>query len=96
VFLSHEDILSSEVSCLRGEVQSGLQLREVLLALAHKHALGYAGGAGIVLWPRQPNLFYWAFGETVWALPSALSGYDLPDPDWDYGTDDGLTEVAGG
>jgi hypothetical protein len=39
---------------------------------------------------------YWAFGETVWALPSALSGYDLPDPDWDYGTDDGLTEVAGG
>jgi hypothetical protein len=39
--------------------------RTTLLALAHKHALGYAGGAGIVLWPRRPNLFYWAFGEVA-------------------------------
>jgi hypothetical protein len=90
------DLVTAATTAAVAGRPSGLQLRELLLALAHKHALGYAGGAGIVLWPRQPNLFYWAFGETVWALPSALSGYDLPDPDWDYGTDDGLTEVAGG
>jgi hypothetical protein len=90
------DLVTAATTAAVAGRPSGLQLRELLLALARKHALGYAGGAGIVLWPRQPNLFYWAFGETVWALPSALSGYDLPDPNWDYGTDDGLTEVAGG
>jgi hypothetical protein len=75
---------------------SGLELGELLLALAHKHALGYAGEAGIVLWPRRPNLFYWVFGERVWALPSAGYGYELPDPGWEYGSDDGLAEVAAG
>jgi hypothetical protein len=34
------------------------------------------------------------FGETVWPLPSALSGYELPKPNWKYGTDDGLAEVV--
>jgi hypothetical protein len=75
---------------------AGLQLRDLLCQLAHKHALGYAGGAGIVLWPRQPNLFYWAFGETAWMLPSKLAGYELPNLDWAYGTDDGLAEVVAG
>jgi hypothetical protein len=90
------DLVTAATTAAVAGRRSGLQLRELLLALAHKHALGYAGGAGIVLWPRQPNLFYWAFGEPVWALPSALAGYDLPDPGWEYGTDDGLAEVAGG
>jgi hypothetical protein len=90
------DLVTAATAAAVAGRRSGLQLRELLLALAHKHALGYAGGAGIVLWPRQPNLFYWAFGETSWALPSASSGYDLPWPAWPYGTDDGLAEVVAG
>jgi hypothetical protein len=28
------------------------------------------------------------------AVLATLSSYDLPDPDWEYGTDDGLAEAA--
>lgn len=90
------DLVTAATTAAVAGRRSGLELGELLLALAHKHALGYAGGAGIVLWPRRPNLFYWVFGETVWALPSAGFGYDLPNPDWEYGTDDGLAEVPAG
>jgi hypothetical protein len=44
----------------------------------------------------RPNLFYWAFGEAVWAPPSALRGYEIPDPGWEHGTDDGLAEMSAG
>lgn len=63
------DLVTAATTAAVAGRPSGLRLRELLLALAHKHALGYAGGAGIVLWPRQPNLFYWAFGEASGHFP---------------------------
>jgi hypothetical protein len=88
------DLVTAATTAAVAGRPSGLQLRDLLLGIAHKHARGYAGGAGIVLWPRRPNLFYWAFGETAWEIPSTASGYGLPWSHWEYGTDDGLTEVA--
>jgi hypothetical protein len=48
------DLVTAATTAAVAGRQSGLRLRGLLLAVAHKHARGYAGGAGIVLWPRRP------------------------------------------
>ncbi len=73
---------------------AGLRLKDDLRELAHRRSLGDVNGAGLVLFPEQPNLYYWALGETGWSKPSALAGYTLPFPRWEYGQDDGLVADA--
>jgi hypothetical protein len=74
---------------------AGLRLKGELRELAHRHSLGDVNGAGLVLFPEQPNLYYWALGETGWSKPSAIAGYSLPDPRFQYGQDAGLVESDG-
>lgn len=83
-------VVSASCAAVAGR-RSGLALAPLLLQLAHKHSLRYAGGAGIVLWPPElMNLLFWAFGETTWARPSLMMGYGLPREGIDYADDDGL------
>ncbi|WP_405904924.1 hypothetical protein OG742_01595 [Streptomyces sp. NBC_00828] len=51
-------------------------------------------GAGVVIFPEHPNLYYWAFGETLYARPSYMMGYDLPRSESLYFEDDGLQGEA--
>jgi len=45
----------------------GLRLVPLLSQLAPKNARGYAGGAGIALWPPElRDLLYWVFGEDTY------------------------------
>jgi len=70
---------------------SGLALGPKLLELAHKNAWNLAGGAGIVIWPKDlTNLLYWAFGEDKSAKVAKNVGVPLPWRDWPYAEDDGL------
>jgi hypothetical protein len=74
----------------------GLALGPLLLQLAHKNTLGFAGGAGIVLWPAPEltNLLYWAFGEDTYAKVAMHTGWTLPWRDWPYAMDAGLSHHA--
>jgi hypothetical protein len=49
---------------------SGLALGPALLQLAHKNIWDLAGGAGIVVWPRDDlaNLLHWTFGEETYVF----------------------------
>ena len=67
-----------------------LELVPLLRPLMHRHRLRYVNGAGIVQFPEHMNLYYWAFGETGWARPSAMSGWALPRKGYDYADDPGL------
>jgi len=82
-------VVAATTAAIAGR-QSGLSLGPLLARLMHRHKLGDANGAGIVLWPRRYNLLYHAFGETGASLPSQNTGVTLPNPEWSYATDDGL------
>jgi hypothetical protein len=82
-------VVAATTAAIAGR-QSGLSLGPLLAKLMHRHKLGDANGAGIVLWPRRYNLLYHAFGETGASLPSQNSGVTLPYPEWSYAADDGL------
>ena len=58
----------------------GLQLATLLHKLARKNNLGYAGGAGITLWPPElRDLLYWVFQEDTYFR--AVGGYPLGPSD---------------
>ena len=82
-------VVAASTAALAGR-PAGLDLKDLLYRLAHKHALGSINGAGVVLWPPRPNLYYWAFGEDSYSRPSAMAGYVLPHKDFKYSSDDGL------
>lgn len=68
-----------------------LELGPLLAKLMHRHRLGDANGAGLVLYPSTYyNLLYHCFGETSASKPSMMSGYTLPWRRWPYAADDGL------
>lgn len=68
-----------------------LELGPLLAKLMHRHSLGDANGAGLVLFPdTYYNLLYHCFGETSASKPSMMSGYTLPWRGWPYAADDGL------
>jgi len=68
-----------------------LELGPLLAKLMHRHSLGDANGAGLVLYPSTYyNLLYHCFGETSASKPSMMSGYTLPWRRWPYAADDGL------
>jgi len=84
-------VVAATTAAIAGR-KSGLDLKELLTKLMHRHSLGDVNGAGVVLFPDRPNLYYWAFSETGWSKPSALGGWTLPATQLEYGTDDGLDE----
>jgi hypothetical protein len=69
---------------------AALKLAPLLAKLMHKHRLGDANGAGIVLWPRRYNLLYHVFGQTSCSLPSQNVAVALPHAGWSYAESDGL------
>ena len=72
-----------------------LELAPLLRQLAHKNASGYAGAAGIKLFPDTLlNLYYWAFGEASYWKMSMNSGWSLPWREWPYADNDGLPSTA--
>ncbi|MGH3881060.1 MAG: DUF3800 domain-containing protein [Actinophytocola sp.] len=71
--------------------RSGLDLVPLLRPMMHRHRLGHVNGAGIVQFPELVNLYYWAFGETAWAKPSANAGWELPRQGEVYFDEDGLS-----
>ncbi|MEZ0094098.1 DUF3800 domain-containing protein [Streptacidiphilus sp. EB129] len=71
---------------------AALGLKDLLYPLAHKHSLGSIGGAGVVIWPQNPNLYYWAFGEDDYSRPSMMAGFVLPYKAFPYADDDGLKQ----
>lgn len=67
------------------------ELAPLLRELAHKNALHYIGGAGVVLWPGSlRNLLHWVFGEDTYAKVAMNTGWSLPWMAWRYATSDGL------
>jgi hypothetical protein len=71
---------------------AGLELKDLLRQLAHRNYLDDAWGAGIVMFPLElMNLCYWAFGEQSASKVSTNSGIRLPNQQFPYFTDDGLT-----
>lgn len=73
----------------------GLELKDLLRQLAHRHSLGDINGAGVVIFPDHPNLYYWAFGETGYSIPSKQAGVELPFEGYRYFEDDGLPPTPG-
>jgi hypothetical protein len=72
-----------------------LELAPLLRQLAHKNAYGYAGGAGIKLFPNDLlNLHYWAFGEDTYWKVRTNSGWRLPWREWTYADNGGLSSTA--
>jgi hypothetical protein len=72
-----------------------LKLVPLLRQLAHKNAYGYAGGAGIKLFPNDLlNLHHWAFGEDSYWKVRTNSGWSLPWREWPYADDGGLSSTA--
>jgi hypothetical protein len=71
-----------------------LELGSLLAKLMHRHSLGHANGAGLVLFPKYYNLLYHCFGETTASRPSMMSGFTLPWAGWSYATEDGLGNVV--
>jgi hypothetical protein len=57
-----------------------LQLATLLYKLARKNNRGYAGGAGITLWPPElRDLLYWVFHEDIYV--KGFGGYPLGPSD---------------
>ncbi|MDX3315037.1 hypothetical protein P1S61_39480 [Streptomyces sp. ME08-AFT2] len=82
-------VVAASTAAVAG-IPAGLALKDLLYPLAHQHGLGAINGAGVVIFPDHPNLYFWAFGETLYARPAYMSGYDLPSPFGSYSNDDGL------
>jgi hypothetical protein len=73
-----------------------LELGPLLAKLMHRHSLGDANGAGLVLFPRAYNLLHHCFGETSASSPGMMSRYTLPRREWRYAADDGLGNAVPG
>jgi Protein of unknown function (DUF3800) len=83
-------VVGATVAAVAGN-RYALDLAPLLRQLAHKNAQGYAGGAGIKLFPDDlNNLHYWIFGEATFWKVGMNSGWSLPWDIWPYATDDGL------
>jgi hypothetical protein len=73
-----------------------LGLAPLLHQLAHKNAYGFAGGAGIKLFPNDLlNLHHWAFAEDSYWKVGTGEYWPLPIRDLPYATDDGLAVTEG-
>jgi hypothetical protein len=87
-------VVAASTAAVAGR-KSGLDLKSLLRQLIHRHRLGDINGAGVVLFPEEWNLYYWAFDEESCSRPSTNSGFRLPYPKSKYATDDGLgTQVT--
>jgi Protein of unknown function (DUF3800) len=70
---------------------AGLALAPLLRELAHKNARGYAGGAGIKLFPDELlNLYWWTFDEEAFWRVATGESWTLPLSELPFETDDGL------
>jgi hypothetical protein len=77
---------------------AGLTLAPLLRRLAHENVYGYAGGAGITLWPPDLNdLHWWLFGEDTYMkegqrrpLGPAAETRPFASPGRPYMANDGL------
>lgn len=69
---------------------AGLDLKEHLAKLMHRHSLGDVNGAGVVIFPPNYNLYYHAFGESSCSKPGSNAGFALPRKGLPYYDDDGL------
>jgi hypothetical protein len=88
------DLVGATTAAVAGN-RYALELAPLLRQLAHKNASGYAGGAGIKLFPNTLlNLHYWAFGEDSYWKVRMNSGWSLPWRDWPYADNDGLPSTA--
>jgi hypothetical protein len=85
------DLVAAATSGAVAGNRPALELGPLLAKLMHRHSLGGANGAGLVLYPRTyTNLLYHCFGETTASKPSRMSGHTLPWRGWPYAADDGL------
>ncbi len=61
------DVVTAATTAAIAGRPHGLRLAPLLRQLARKNARGYAGGAGITLWPPElRDLLYWVFGEDTY------------------------------
>lgn len=70
---------------------AGIALAPLLRELAHRNTRGYAGGAGIKLFPDDLiNLYWWVFGESAFWKVAEGSGWPLPLSELPFEANDGL------
>jgi hypothetical protein len=91
-------VVAATVAAVAGR-PAGLALAPLLRRVAHENAYGYAGGAGITLWPSHDlcDLHWWLFGEDTYMKegrrhplgPAANTDPFVP-PGRPYMTHDGL------
>ena len=55
-------------------IPAGFALKDLHYPLAHQHGLRAINGASVVIFTDHSNLYYWAFGETLYAWGRPLSG----------------------
>lgn len=82
-------VVAATTAAIAGR-KGGLDLKEWLTKLMHRHSLGDINGAGVVLFPPKYNLYYHAFGETSCSKPGRNTGFELPKRGEPYYADDGL------
>lgn len=62
------DLVTAATTAAIAGRPGGLRLAPLLHQLARRNAVGYAGGAGVTLWPPDlVDLHYWVFGEDTYA-----------------------------
>ncbi|MFD5616754.1 DUF3800 domain-containing protein [Kitasatospora sp. NPDC127060] len=84
-------VVAASTAAVAGR-QSAVDLKDLLYPLAHKRSTGSINGAGVVIYPDRPNLYYRAFGEeTYWR---GWVGFGLPDKQFDYFDNVGLKPSA--
>jgi hypothetical protein len=89
-------VTGATAAAVAGGNQYADQLAPLLLALAHKNRFDLAGGAGLKLFPDElRNLHYWAFREDRFVSIDADQEWQLPNPEWAYASDDGLSDRPG-
>jgi hypothetical protein len=71
-----------------GDVGYAEALFEEIRPMLHRNALGYAGGAGLKLYPVDLlNLHYWVGKEDTFVKLGMNLNWKLPHKDWPYATD---------
>jgi hypothetical protein len=86
-------VIGITTAMVAGETKYPEPLFEIIRPMFHKNSSGYAGGAGLKLFPNALlNLHHWVRKEDTFWKVAMNSGWTLPWHDWPYAVN-GMNEA---
>lgn len=85
------DVVTSVTSAMvAGQYRYAAPVFEWVRPVMLRNAVGYIGGTGLKLFPRElVNLYHWLLGEDAFTKARSGLGNPLPDDQFPYGEEDG-------